>query len=500
MKLLKKIATLSITFAFVLMLTAGHAYAAGIPAQAGGGGVPYKGFSFNYWGLSVPSPAAYVPAMTIGGLSIEPSVGHFNMPEDMYVDKNEIIYVMDTGNNRLVVFNKDMQLINVFDSFMRDGERDSFNRPMGVFVTDDLDIYIADTENKRIVVLTNDGELIKIIENPEFDELEDQFEFIPTKVCVDRAGRVYAIVRNVYEGLMSFDANGNFMGYFGTIEVNYSRIDWVWRQLSTSVQRSRQRLFIPVEFSSMCIDHDGFIYTTNLDVWEGNKVKRLNPSGEDVLINYTELDINGDQYFRMMGRLGGPARFVAIKSRPFGMYSALDSARGRLFTYDSEGNMLYVIGGTGNTLGMATRPVAVETLGGSILILDRHRGEIVYYQETEYGRLINEAVGLRFDGDESAAVDNWRRVLELNENFNLAYSGIGKSLLAAGQNREAMSYLQKGMNVEHYAIAFRRYRNEVLRDNMQWIFTLGFVLIAGYVTWKAIRRRKSGKVSEGGLS
>jgi DNA-binding beta-propeller fold protein YncE len=482
---INKLAAFILTFLFIASLS--------LPAYAGGG-VPYLGYTYDYWGNVVPSPAAYVPTISIGARDVDPSLGAFRSPEDMFVDRNGDIYLLDTGNDRVVIFDRHLNLRLVIDSFERDGSMDGFNSPYGISVSNSLEIYIADTENRRIVVLDSEGKFVKLFENPQYDSIDETFIFLPVKVAVDPADRVYAIVRNVYEGIMCFDKDGTFFGYFGTVSVNFNRLDWIWRQLATREQRARQRLFIPVEFSSMDIDADGFVYTTNIEISDENKIKRLNPSGEDVLINYTELNIIGDQRFRPSGRLGGRTSFVDIKARPYGMYSALDAARGRLFTYDSEGNLLYIISGAGNVLGMGRFPTAVEVLDGSILILDRQRGEIVYFAETEYGRLINEAISLRFEGDEKAAVEKWEQVLLLNENYTLAYSGIGKALLASGDNREAMDYLRKGMSVDYYSIAFRRYRNDVMKENMNTVLTvLAFIgaVWLGYTLYKASRRRKA---------
>jgi tetratricopeptide (TPR) repeat protein len=176
------------------------------------------------------------------------------------------------------------------------------------------------------------------------------------------------------------------------------------------------------------------------------------------------------------------------------MFSALDASRGRLYTYDSEGNLLYITGGHGNMMGMGRFPTAVEVLDNNILVLDRMRGEIVYFAETEYGKLINDAIALRYDGDETAAVAKWEQVLTLNENYTLAYIGIGKALLAAGENREAMDFLRKGMSVEYYSMAFRRYRNDVLKENMNVMLTVGLIIViafVGYTLHKTNKRRKA---------
>jgi hypothetical protein len=128
-----------------------------------------------------------------------------------------------------------------------------------------------------------------------------------------------------------------------------------------------------------------------------------------------------------------------------------------------------------------------------VLALDAFRAEIIVFEPTEYGNLINEAVWLRYDGDDARAVDIWRQVLTFDENFELANSSIGKSYLSAGDNRSAMHYLRIGMNREYYSIAFKRYRNEVLQDSLGTILTVGISLIAVWVILKRtlLKRRKA---------
>ena len=455
--------------------------------------VPYLSYTYDFWGREVPTPAAYVAVKSIGGRDIDPDLGPFRAPEDLAVDADGNIYLLDTGNNRIVVFDRNLTLIRVIDSFMRDGRQEGFNNPNGIFVTDNFEIYIADTNNGRVIALHPDGSFMLEISEPQGEGIEENFVFMPLKVVVDRAGRIYVIARNVFEGIMSFDSNGHFFGYFGTIPVVYTPLDWIWRQLSTPAQRAQQRLFIPMEFSGMDIDERGFVYTVNLPTvsgHSGNAVRRLNPSGNDVLANFTNLPIAGDLVAPGVFNLP-PSAFIDIIERGHGIYSALDSTRGRLFTYDSEGNLLYVVGGLGNVLGMVRQPTAVEVSGESILILDRLRGEIVYFEETLYGSLINEAVRLRYMGDEAAAVERWRSVLVLNENYGLALRGIGRALLAAGENRAAMDYLRRSMDVDYFGIAFRRYRNEILEDNFRLILTSVLVIALALNGRKIYRKFRS---------
>jgi hypothetical protein len=95
---------------------------------------------------------------------------------------------------------------------------------------------------------------------------------------------------------------------------------------------------------------------------------------------------------------------------------------------------------------------------------------------------------------ESEATEIWREILRLDNNFMLSYVGIGKSLLAEGNNREAMLYLRTGNDLRHYSIAYRRYRNDVLNDNLPVVLSILFSAIiitaVARTALKIVRKRK----------
>ena len=84
----------------------------------------------------------------------------------------------------------------------------------------------------------------------------------------------------------------------------------------------------------------------------------------------------------------------------------------------------------------------------------------------------------------------WQEVLKLDENNELANSGIGKAYLSAGENRLAMEYLKRGMNRSYYSVAFKRWRNEILKDNLTMILTgVALVVILAVVFVKVVKPR-----------
>lgn len=454
--------------------------------------LPYDTYNFDYWDNIVLTPAAYVPDTNISGLKL--GVGAFLNPQDLYVAEDGLVYVADTGNNRIVVLNPTMtEVVKVLESFNNNGEIDTFNGPSGIYVNNKSHIYIADTANFRIVILDGEGDLLKIISNPTSEVLEEGFVFNPLKVSVDYADRVYVIAKNMFQGVMAFDENGNFTGFSGTIAVKISAADKFWRRFSTKAQRAKQVLFIPTEFTGIDVDEDGFLYATSIDTEGVQAVRRLNPKGDDVIKKGENANVGGDINFGIMGTYAGPSYISDVVIRKKGIYSMIDTKRGRIFTYDHEGNLLYIFGGLGSQAGTFRIPVAIEAIGDKIIVLDSSRAEILVFVETKYGSLINDAVGLRYDGDETLAVEKWKEVLKLNANFELANIGIGKAYLTAGDNENAMKYLKLGMSKEYYSIAFKRYRNELLKENLGYILTGVLVVIVLYNVRVGYKKRKTGR-------
>ncbi len=75
-------------------------------------------------------------------------------PRDVAVDKQGHVYVSDTGNKRVVVFDLDGQFLAEFgDVGMGDGQ---FDEPSGLALDDQGNLYVADTWNQRIQVFSPD--------------------------------------------------------------------------------------------------------------------------------------------------------------------------------------------------------------------------------------------------------------------------------------------------------------------------------------------------------
>lgn len=456
--------------------------------------LPYDCYNYDYWNNILYTPAPYVPSGAVSGAGLQwegRSLGAFRSPQDLCVSPEGKLYIADTGNNRVVVLSDDLKtVLQVIDGFEADGQREAFSAPYGVAVSQSGQLYVADSQNHRIVVLELDGSFVKYVRDPKSEVLSNDYVFTPLKVSVDYADRVYCVAQNVFQGIMVFTEEGDFTGFFGTISVKISLWEKFWRKIATKEERSKQQLYIPTEFTGIDVDDEGFVYASNKDTDGVQAVRQLNPRGEDVIQKGMKENLGGDRVFGTVGNYSGPSQIVDVVYRDHGIYSLLDSRRGRIFTYDHEGNLLYIFGGIGTQEGTFRTPAAIEQMGNRLLVLDSQQANVNIFSETRYGALINEAVGLRYDGDESQAVPLWKEVLRLDENNELANSGIGKAYLSAGDNEKAMTYLRRGMNRAYYSVAYKRWRNEALRGNISWLLTGALALVILAILWRRFLRPK----------
>lgn len=480
MKLLKKrYAAIALSFIIALTIHAPSIYAnEGAPS-----------YIYSFWGESVAAPLAYTATQTIDGHKL--GVGALREPNDFHMSPDKLLHILDSGNDRIVIINEQMEVTRIIDSFMNGSERDGFNKPQGVFVSDDYHLYVADTGNRRVVHLDEELKLVKIVDSPESELLKSAFEFNPVRIVVDRAQRIYVMSAGVFDGFMEFNADGEFVTFIGANRVNIDPIEYFWKLISTREQRSQMVMFTPTEFTSLDINDEGFIYAVNRDQL-GDPIKKLNAQGTDIL--------RREGYGRPLGDLmfwheEGPSTLTDISVGDSEIYSVLDSKRGRIFTYNGDGYLMYVFGGLGNRLGQFVTPVAIEAFGDRLLVLDRTLGEVTVFQTTEYGRLLNEAVRSYYRGEEEKAFHYYSEVINLNANLDFAYSGIGKSLLRQGKYAEAMAYFELGMDRPNYSKAYVLYRKEVLREYFAFGATTTVGLVLLLLIWRRFRKKRGGNRS-----
>jgi DNA-binding beta-propeller fold protein YncE len=429
-------------------------------------------YNYDYWLEQVSSPDAYRVSDYILGTNLE--VGHFRDPQGLFIRDNRI-YICDSGNNRIIKIEVDENgkhtvKANV-SSVIINGEESPFNNPMDIFENRDGNLYIADTNNKRVLVLDNNWKYIHTIVKPEDESIGELTEFLPVKLIVDFANRVFIQARNINKGLMEFDSRWEFSGYMGANKVTVNPIDYIWKLISTKAQKERMNLFIPTEYSNIAIDKDGFIYVTN-SMGQTDPIRRLNAMGQDILIRNGYEDPIGDLAVGNAGGISGRSRFIDVVAFNNDSYACFDRARGRIFMYDFQGNMLYAFGGVGNRKGSFQQPVALDKMGYSLYALDSRAATLTRFDLTDYGALINEALNEYKAGRYESSAVVWEKVLKMNGNYDLAYIGIGRAALREKEFQKAMKYYKLKHYREGYGKAFQLYRKQWMEENLWWMLLI----------------------------
>lgn len=453
-------------------------------------------YSYEFFGLQLESPDAYTPQAVLVGSQL--GIGDFHNPKSLFV-RDKYLYIVDSGNNRIVVVDRFFELIRVIDKVYIDGEESTFLNPSDVYVDKEGEIYICDTDNNRVLHTDSDLNVIKIYVKPDDPTVLGETNFIPLKCVADSAGRLFVLAGNVNQGFMEFDKHGEFTNFTGANPVKATFFQAMAKRLMTKEQRDRMIQFVPTEYSNLAIDKDDFLYATTTTFTPGElanetiyPVRKLNSIGEDILVRNGYDPPIGDLQWGLGGDISGPSRFEDVTPMENDTYFCLDRNRGRIFGYDFQGNMLYAFGGIGNKLGYFQYPVSIEHMGTDLLVLDNRAVSITRFTLTEYGYYINKGLELYKEGRYEESADYWRKALRLNGNYDLAYIGIGRALLRAGHYKEAMMYFKSKRDFNNYSKAFAEYRQEWVEENIEYLLIGAVALIIIPLTIIKIRKRVKG--------
>lgn len=404
--------------------------------------------------------------------------------QDVFVYENRL-YVSDSTSNKIHLFNSNFEYIKSLPS---DADAlGTLDSPRGIYVFNDR-LYVADYNNERIAIFDLTTEtLIREVKNPD-DVIFDKLKFKPLKVVVDRTGRMNVVAYDVYEGVMEFDAEGNFNRYFGTNTIKLSLLDALVYKFATKEQREKMALKLQTSFTSIDIDNDGYVYTASkLEHWA--PIKKLNFKGKNILENKGYVPVKGDDKTQDTDTrtINGPSSIVDVAVHSSDQrYSILDNKRGRIFTYDSDGHLLYISGGIGAEQDKLTRPTALSYFGELIIVTDNASKSILVFEPIEFGTLVNQAIDQYHNMSYLEAKDTWESVLKINSNYFLAYAGIGRAQLRQGQYKLAMKNLELGYDYYNYSKAFEQDRNDSLSKTLPYVLITGFA-IAAYGIFKSVR-------------
>ncbi len=371
----------------------------------------------------------------------------------------------------------------------------SLKGPKGVFVTGScLDengsfavenekcVYIADANNSRVVKCDLDGNVQTVYYTPFNEVYGDGTTFWPQKVLVDSAGYLYVVVTSTTSGAAVFDSQGTFTSFYGANRVDATAeviFNYIVNSISTETARSRRTKSTAAGFSNFDIDDEGFIYTCTESISQDvDKVKKLNPAGYNIFNNNAGNEYHFGDYESPYYRNNTYATMLTdIDITDDKLICCLDLTKGRVFQYDTECRLLFVLGSDGDQLGTFTKVSAIETMGEDIYVLDSAKLTVTVFKETKFGKLVHEATALYNAGYYEEALEPWLEVMKCDGNYLIAQIGLANAYLNRGDYKLAMKYSEMAAVSYVYNKAFEGWREEFLKENLTLILIIIIVVI-----------------------
>ena len=239
--------------------------------------------------------------------------GQFNFPRNLAVAPDGRLYVADTGNHRIQVFDPQGNFVRQWGG---PGEAPGhFNEPWGIAVDKEGNVYVADTWNHRIQVFDSEGKFLRQwgTEGMTGGELGQTSVFWgPRAIAIDAEGNLY-VTDTGNKRVQKFDPEGNFLGQWGGYGLTEGHFD---------------------EPVGIAIDQQGNIYVA--DTWN-RRVQKF-----DKNFNYlTQWPIEG-----WVGESVVNKPYLAVDAEGYVYVS--DPEGYRILVFDSEGNFKATFGQYGN--------------------------------------------------------------------------------------------------------------------------------------------------------
>ena len=137
---------------------------------------PYQGYNYNSWSVSEPTPNAYEATESVSGVTA--GAGDFASPQDM-VYRNGELFILDSGNARVVVLDEQYRLKREYSRFSWQSEELTLNNPKGLYVSTKDRLYIADTDNARVLICDMVGNVLDVLKKPDSEVFPENIEFKP---------------------------------------------------------------------------------------------------------------------------------------------------------------------------------------------------------------------------------------------------------------------------------------------------------------------------------
>jgi len=396
-------------------------------------------------------------------------------PTDIFCYE-EYLYISDSGNARIVRYHQPTGQIDVIGEGV-------LTDPRGLFVNSDGTVYVADAGAPAVFQFAEDGTLLLRIDKPDNYLFSEQSVFVPTNVVVTKQKNIFVAGEGAHEGLMQFDQNGEFQGYFAANSRKLTMLERIQEFIFTDIQNEQlmSRKARPIQ--NIDIAPNDLIYSVTQDggqsfSWRAaeekteNRVKLHNLAGTNVLSPNKMID---DEW-----------NFVDVACGKYDCVYTL-TYTGIINEYDSTGNLIFSFGGrsvSGNMNGTMTYAAAMDVdEQGVVYVLDREQGLVQMFYPNELAAATHQAIYYLDQGNYEESEELWQYLLKLNGMSRLAHLGYGKTLFYQQRYTEALEHFKIANEKELYSECFWELRDTFINNSIIYFIVAAVGL---YVLWKLI--------------
>lgn len=419
----------------------------------------------NYF---VRTQDAYLPDKTLTELGL-------SSPEDLFIDENNMLYIVDTGNRRIIKYDINKgEVAGILES-------SEFSAPRGVYVMEDGRIFVADSGSKAVLIFAPDFTLLDKLTKPNAPIFADT-NFEPKKIAVDNGGSIYLIGEGVYNGVIQMATTGEFLGYFAVNNATLTLSQLIQHIFFTREQLANLVDVNPTVFTNVFVDRNGIVYTATSGTHRNGMKKHSTNGGNMFKTNVWSSDDLKDVYVDQNNLI----------------YTC--SAQGYIDIYSRNGELIFEFGSYVTTVDIAGLFTGLESIAvdmdGNIWAVDGSKGYIQSFKPTDYANMVYGAMNLYEEGLYEEAMVQWNEVLKLNQMSVLAHNGVGKAYLHAQDYEAALEHFEVANNKSYYSEAFWEVRNNWLQKNLGRLLLIIILVIVVYQVLKLIDK-KNGRIDAG---
>ena len=436
--------------------------------------LPYGNETLGPEGQLAVAQPSYIPEGKIVIPHGVTEIDKFASPEDMCIDQtDDKIYIADTGNNRIVLLDKNDEsyCVEINKYTNANNEEIKFKKPSGVSINS-TSLFIADKDLQKVVVL-NKGDLsfVREITRPTSILVGASTKFAPIKVRADDSGNIYIVLEGLTKGVMQLDGDGNFVSYIGANVTTTTLLARI--QSFFGVTSNDYVLASGAPVTNICLDNKGLLYTVSNNT--ATPVKKLNTAGNTILtMNYNDSST--------------VSSFVDDDGNIFSIQS-----NGYVTVYDSYGSLLFRFGGKNSEdiLGALKSPVAADISSDKqLLVLDKEGGVVISYSATYFADLVYKAVSYYKEGLYLEGESSWNEVLKYNAKFILAYKALARASMKKGDYETALKQFRLAEDKAGYSDAFWQIRDNWIRANLTWVIIPIVALVVVIAVLKFVDKKK----------